>query len=156
MRLALRFTRYTAGSVVALATSELVLIATYGTGLLGTTPASVLAFFAGAVPNYVLNRSWVWQRRGRLDVRRELLPYLLVSLVSLVAGALATGWAAGLAPDGDTVRSAFVAGAYLATYGLLFVLKFVAYHYLVFTERKGPPHTSLISGAHDHPQWNER
>ena len=69
--LAVRVTKYTAGSLVAAATSEIVLVVCYGTGLLGTTAASIVAFFAGAVPNYVLNRRWVWQRRGRVPIRRS-------------------------------------------------------------------------------------
>jgi putative flippase GtrA len=133
----IRWSRYTAGSLIALATSELVLVSTYGSGLLGTTPATVAAFVAGAIPNYVLNRRWVWQKSGRVGVRRELLPYVAVSVVSLVAGAAATGWAESSAPPGGFSRSAFVAVAYLATYGVLFVAKFAAYELYVFRHRPG-------------------
>ncbi|HLI24803.1 MAG TPA: GtrA family protein, partial [Acidimicrobiales bacterium] len=54
-----RITRYTAGSVVALAVSEVAFAACYWGGT-GTTVASVIAFFAGAVPNWILNRRWAW------------------------------------------------------------------------------------------------
>jgi len=137
--LAVRFTRYTIGSIVAFAISEVALVLCYGTGLLSTTPASVVAFFAGAIPNYALNRAWVWQRRGLPDLRRELLPYVLVSVVSLVGGAVATGWAEQIAPDDHAARIAFVAGAYLVAYGVLFVLKFVVYQLFIFADRPLPP-----------------
>jgi putative flippase GtrA len=130
--LAIKFSKYTVGSVVALATSELTLVLVYGTGWLGTTAASVVAFLAGALPNYVLNRSWVWGRRGRVRIGREVFLYALVSAVSLVAAAAATGAAAGMAPKGSTLGVALVATAYLATYGILFVLKFVVYEGVVF------------------------
>jgi putative flippase GtrA len=123
---------------VALATSELVLVATYGSGLLGTTPASVLAFVAGAIPNYLLNRRWVWRRTGPIAILRELVPYVGVSLVSLVAGAAATGWAASVAPSSGASRSAFVAVAYLLTYGVLFVAKFAVYELYIFSHRTPP------------------
>jgi putative flippase GtrA len=131
-RLPVRFGRYTAGSVVALGTSELVLVLCYSTGWLGTTGASIVAFFAGAIPNYVLNRRWVWERRGRPDFLREIVLYAVVSLLSLVAAASATAFAASIAPGGKTDQVVFVAAAYLATYGGLFVAKFIALHLFVF------------------------
>ena len=107
--LAARFSRYTAGSIVAFAVSEAALIVFFGAGLVGAAAASVLAFVAGAIPNYFLNRSWVWKRRGRINVHRELVPYVLVSVVTLAVAAIATTAAATIAPSGrgaaDALRS---------------------------------------------------
>jgi putative flippase GtrA len=127
-----RFSRYTAGSVVAFATSEVTLIVCFGSGLMSAAWASVVAFFAGAIPNYVLNRSWVWGRRGRPHVRRELVPYVLVSVATLVIAAFATSVAADVAPGGHGTQTLFVAVAYLVTYGVLFVAKFVIYQRVIF------------------------
>jgi putative flippase GtrA len=129
-----RFSRYTAGSAVAFTCSEVALVACYGTGLMGSAPASVVAFVAGAIPNYVLNRFWVWKGRGGGTVRRELLPYILVSLASLAVGAGATSLAASLAPGGHATRTVFVALAYLASNVVLFVAKFVIYHRVIFPD----------------------
>jgi len=96
-RLTVRFFRYSVGSVVAVVTSEVTFVLCYGTGWLGTTAASVVAFLAGAVPNYVLNRSWAWERRGRLNVSREVILYAVVSIVSLVSAAVVTGWVSRIA-----------------------------------------------------------
>ena len=133
--LKLRVMRYTGGSVVAFATSEVVLVLCYATGILGTTGATIAAFFAGAIPNYVLNRRWVWQRRGRLRVGREVILYAAVSIVSLVAAAAATSWAAQAADGNKTIGTAAVAAAYLVTYGVLFVTKFVVFDLFVFVDR---------------------
>src|SRR5262245_65597031 len=108
------------GSVVAFVASEVTLIVAYGSGLTTAAVASVLAFFAGAIPNYFLNRSWVWDRRGRIEVRRELVPYVLVSLTTLAVAALATSAAAAVAPDEHRAQTIFVAVAYFVTYGALF------------------------------------
>jgi putative flippase GtrA len=54
--------RYTLGSAVAVVASETAFVACYGTGRLGTTASSAVAFVAGAIPNYLLNRSWVWRK----------------------------------------------------------------------------------------------
>jgi putative flippase GtrA len=133
-----RVMRYTGGSVIAFTTSEVVLVLCYATGLLGTTGATVAAFFAGAIPNYVLNRQWVWERRGRVRVGREVVLYAIVSLVSLVAAAAATGWAAQAVDGSKAMGTAVVAAAYLVTYGVLFVAKFVLFETVIFVERAGP------------------
>jgi putative flippase GtrA len=127
--------------VIAAATSEITLVVLYGTGLLGATWASVVAFFAGAIPNYALNRYWVWKQQGPIRFRRELGPYILVSLLSLVAATAATSWAASVAPQQHTTRVLFVAAAYLGTYGVLFVLKFVVYHVVIFAGAREEPST---------------
>jgi putative flippase GtrA len=136
--LAARFSRYTAGSIVAFAVSEAALIIFFGTGFVGAAAASVLAFVAGAIPNYFLNRSWVWNRRGRISVRHELVPYALVSLATLAVAAIATSAAAAIAPSGRGAQTLFVAMAYLATYGALFVAKFAVYHRFIFTDGGNP------------------
>ena len=132
----LRIWRYTASSVLAAVTSAVVFAAAYALGA-GTVPANVLAFVAGAVPNWVLNRSWAWQRRGRVHVGREVLLYAVVSLASLAASSAATEWAGREARTitGDSgLRVLLVAGAYVATYGVLFVIKYLIYELVVFTD----------------------
>src|SRR5690606_7257417 len=42
------------------------------------TVASAAAFVAGAIPNYFVARRWAWNRKGKPDFKRELLPYLSV------------------------------------------------------------------------------
>jgi putative flippase GtrA len=123
------------GSIVALACSEIALAVCYGTGAMGTTAASAIAFVAGAIPNYLINRTWVWERKGRVSLGRELLPYVAISVISFAASALATGWASNEGKQlsfSSEARTAFVAAAYLITYGALFILKFVGYEVLVF------------------------
>ena len=42
-----------------------------------------LATVAGIGPSYVLNRRWVWRRRGAHDLRREVLPFWTMSLAAI-------------------------------------------------------------------------
>jgi putative flippase GtrA len=144
--LTVRFFRYSVGSVVAIVASEIAFVLCYGTGWLGTTGSSVVAFCAGAIPNYVLNRSWAWERKGRPHLGREVVLYAVVSIVSLVSAAVVTGWVSRVVPHFTAsypARTAAVAAAYLATYGLLFILKFVIFQRVVFVEpRRGHATTS--------------
>jgi putative flippase GtrA len=136
----LRVWRYTASSVIAAVTSAVVFAGAYALGV-GTVPANVLAFVAGAVPNWILNRSWAWQRRGRVHVGREVLLYAVVSLVSLAASSAATECASRTAPSvtgSHGLQVALVAGAYVATYGVLFVAKYLIYEFVVFADDARP------------------
>lgn len=126
--------RYTVGSVVALVTSLVVFALAYGLGA-GNITANVLAFVAGAIPNWLLNRSWAWERTGRVHVGREIVLYAVVSALSLAASSAATGWAGAAVPrvtSDHVLRVLLVAGAYLATYGVLFLAKYAIYELVVF------------------------
>ncbi len=140
-RLGRKLTRYSIGSVVAVATSEVVFSACYGFGWLGTTASSVVAFVAGAIPNWVLNRRWAWQRRGRVRIGREVILYAGISVVSLVAAAVSTKLASRAAPEvtaNHDLKVALVALAYLASNAVLFGLKFGMYEVVVFTDKPDP------------------
>ena len=41
--------------------------------------ANILAVSVLAIPNYILNRRWVWNKRGANSVRREIAPFWAMS-----------------------------------------------------------------------------
>lgn len=126
-RLARVFTRFTAGSAVATACSQLTFLLCFG--LLGASAAvaGAVSFLAGAVPNFLIQRFWTWQRSGRVQVRRELAPYVAVIGLN---GAMATGITAGVdrlvgtAITDHAVRTAVLSVTLFASFVVLFVLKF--------------------------------
>jgi putative flippase GtrA len=133
------FVRYAAGSLVATACSEIVLIAGYGLFGLGPQAASLSAWVAGAVPNYLLNRRWAWRGRGKAALLREMLPYWVITL-STAALAIAATTAADVwvrhVVSGRGERSVLLAAVYLAAYGLVFVIRFALYDGLVFSSKR--------------------
>ncbi|MDQ6841129.1 MAG: GtrA family protein, partial [Actinomycetota bacterium] len=66
-----RMTRFAISSVFAAATSAVVFPILYVLGA-STTACSVVAFFAGAIPNWTLNRRWTWKVQGRVAFGREI------------------------------------------------------------------------------------
>jgi putative flippase GtrA len=131
-----RVAGYSAGSVIAAITSEAAFLLTYGPGGGGPALASAAGFVGGAVPNYVLNRRWAWSdRRGR-NRRTEVTLYAAVALATYGASVLATRtaetWARHRTADHGS-RVLLVGAAYLAVSGVFFVVKFVLYHFTVFT-----------------------
>ena len=128
--------RYGTGSLVATACSEATFLLLYGVLSTSTTTASVLGWLAGALPNYWMNRTWTWGRRGRPSLRHELLPYVgIVAFTLLLAvGATAVVDSALAGTRSDTVRSGLVGGTFLLVYVLVFLLRFFLFDRL-FTQR---------------------
>ena len=105
---------------------------------MGTTWCSILAFVAGAVPNWVLNRRWAWQMDGQVAFMREIVGYVLVSLVSLVVSSAATGFTnheVASIPPHHGIRVIIVTGSYVLVQAILFVAKFLVYERWVFSGR---------------------
>ncbi len=135
--LASKITKYAIGSVVALATSIVVFAILYVMHV-STTWCSIGAFIAGAVPNWILNRRWAWGMRGQVHVLREIVGYLIISVLVLVASSAATGWSQDQVqgiPSGHGIRVILVTATYVAVQAFFFVAKFVVYEHWVFAGR---------------------
>jgi putative flippase GtrA len=135
---AAKVTKYAVGSVLALVTSIVVFALLYVLGV-GTTADSILAFVAGAVPNWVLNRRWAWEKTGRVEFVREVIGYVIVSVVALVASSAGTGWTQSWVKDHVAAhhgyRVVLVTGAYVLVQAILFVAKYLIYEHWVFAGR---------------------
>jgi putative flippase GtrA len=131
-----KITRYAIGSVVALATSIVVFAVMYVLGI-NTTICSIGAFVAGAIPNWILNRRWAWKMTGRADFLREIVAYIAISGVVLVASSLGTSvmqsWVKANVAPGHGIRVILVTGAYVFVQAVLFVVKFLVYDKWVFS-----------------------
>lgn len=105
--------------------------------------ANLVGTLIGTVPSFELNRRWVWAKRGRRSVFREMAPFLALSLAGLVLStldvSLAAGWArrAGLGSGGVTAVSEL---ASLGTFGTLWVLQFFLLDRVLF--RRARPATT--------------
>ncbi len=144
------FLRYAAGSLVATGCSEVVLVAGYGLLGLGPQAAAVVAWVAGAVPNYLLNRRWAWRERDRSPALRELIPYWVITLGTAALAIVATTAADGLVRRAvsDRGERSFLLGlVYLAAYGLVFVIKFVLFDNWVFSAKRSCAGTAAVPTA---------
>jgi putative flippase GtrA len=134
----LLWAKYAAGSVVATVLSQIAFTVTYGLLDSSAAVASVVAFFVGAVPNYLLNKAWAWKDRGETR-RAEVLSYILViavtNLLAIGMTTLADAWVRSHVSS-HGVRTLLVDGAYLASYGVMFVVKFLLFDGLVFSARR--------------------
>lgn len=129
----LLWARYSASSVVATVVSQLAFALCYWFGTAAIV-ATVVAWFAGAVPNYVLNRRYTWGRSG------QKLPYTIIVLGSAVTAAVVTSVTDHLVQpiESHAWKTILVSGSYLATYAILFIVKFVLFDRLVFAKPAAP------------------
>jgi putative flippase GtrA len=126
-RLRVRFSRFTVGSVVSTLLSQATLTGLYGLGMANATEAAVVAFVAGAIPNFLINWRWTWGRHGRPALVRELVPYLAVIIGGGVTATLLTTVTDRMMGPLVTDRAwhtVVLDVAYLSSYALLAVAKF--------------------------------
>ncbi len=125
--------RYGGVSVIATTTSLAVLVALVATGTVAPAVANVIATFAGMVPSFELNRRWVWRRRGRPSLRRQVVPFAALSLTGL---ALSTG-AVHVAADATAgwsrpAATVAVVAANLGAFGIVWIAQFVILDRVLF------------------------
>ncbi len=135
-----KLARYAGGSVVATVCSQVTLLLLYGAIGVAAGVSSVVAWFAGAIPNYWLNRRWTWQRSGRPSLRRELLPYAAIILGTLLLAVITTEVVDHLLREADVAaatRVTLVAVAFGGVYVVMFGLRFFLLDRL-FTPRPSP------------------
>lgn len=142
--LSIRFGKFGASSVLSTVLSQVALTGLYGWAHTNATFASLVAFVVGAIPNFVINWKWTWGRDGRPALIRELAPYIAI----IVGGGLAaTGLTtltdhviAPLLTDNHVWRTVILDVVYLASYGVLFVLKFALLNKVFLKRPERPAH----------------
>jgi putative flippase GtrA len=119
--------KYSMVSVVAVGCSQAILV--FCSGLLGwePVPSNVTAVAVSSVPSYLLNRAWVWGRRGSHDVLREVVPFWIFAFVGLGFSTLLVHFAAKWS-DATIVLSL----ANLTAFGILWIAKYLILDALLF------------------------
>jgi putative flippase GtrA len=130
-----RVARFAISSAVAATTSAIVFPIMY---VLGASPTacSITAFVAGAIPNWTMNRRWTWKVEGSVALGREVFAYVVVSGLTLLALALATGWThdhVQSIPAGHGIRVLLVTGSYFTVLAILYGVRYFLYERWIFS-----------------------
>ena len=132
-----RLTKFAISSAFAAGTSAVVFPVLYVLGA-STTACTILAFFAGAIPDWTLNRRWTWKVEGRVAFGREIVAYVVISASTLLALSLATGWTdrqVKTLPAHHGIRVLLVTASYFAVLTLLYAARFFVYEHWIFSGR---------------------
>ena len=121
----IRLMRYSAVSVVATATSLIVLGILVGLVDLPATWSNIIATAVGTVPSFELNRRWVWSSTGRRSLFGQIVPFCALSCTGLVVSTLAVGMTASrTAGWSHWSHTVAVLMANIAAYGTLWVVQY--------------------------------
>ena len=97
-----------------------------------------------AVPAFILNKRWVWGKRGKAHMRREVLPFWLFTVAGWIMSTLAVILVVKITrtpsnPEGSKLA---VQAANIAGFGVLWILKYLFLDKIMF-------------GAHHHTPYDE-
>lgn len=124
--------RYSLVSVIAVLAAQSALL--FCTVVIGMRPvsANLVAVGVGSIPSYLLNRIWVWGRRGNHSFTREVLPFWVMAFLGLVFSTLLVHFAS-LWSDAALVTNA----ANLTAFGSLWVIKYLVLDSVMFGKTHG-------------------
>ena len=114
-----RLLRYSGTSAVGVVLGQTILRVCYDLFGWSGLVSNLVAFLIANVPVYHLNRSWVWDRYGRSQWSREVLPFWLVSLAGLALSSLTVGLV-----DAVTNNGWFISAASVGAFGTVWLVKY--------------------------------
>jgi hypothetical protein len=153
--LGVRFARFAGAAAAALTATEAALTIGNGVFHLTATKAALVSWFAGAVTSYTLSR-WAWNRRGRPDVLRETLPFWVISLLVIAFLTLANklGYESATWLHLTGARHVlWVDFVWLVANCGTFLLRFLIFHYVLFTDTPAP---ARHAGTHGIPPLDDQ
>jgi putative flippase GtrA len=133
-----KLVRYTAVSAISTSVTLSLLGTLVVTRALSAGWANLVATAVGTVPSFELNRRWVWRRRARRSLLREVFPFCVLSfgglVISTLAVSLAARWSTG-AGLGTGAIAIVSQAANVSTFGALWVVQFVLLDRVLFRAR---------------------
>lgn len=133
-----RAIRYTCTSLIGVTITQVLLIIFLHLLDWKPVPANFVAVSITAIPAFMLNKRWVWGKRGKAHMRREVLPFWSFTIAGWIMSTLAVILVVKFTrtdalPDGNKLA---VQGANIAGFGVLWVLKYIFLDKIMF----GPDH----------------
>jgi putative flippase GtrA len=131
-----RFWRYATGSLITAIFSQLVLFLVFSVFRLeNARDSAITATLVGAVPSYFINRYWAWGKTSPSSFRREVVPYVVMALISLVFSTWFVDFShshAGFLGSSRLAVDIVVQGSYLLSFVILWFGKFAFMHKWLF------------------------
>ncbi len=101
--------------------------------------ANVIAFCCGIPASYVMNRRWVWRRRGPSDPVREVGAFWALNLAGLLVSTAAVATAGSVTASWPASwRAVALPLASATSLGVLWVVQFALMDRVIFRPRRGP------------------
>jgi putative flippase GtrA len=90
--------------------------------------ANLAAVCLSAIPSYLMNRYWAWEKRGRNHLLKEVAPFWGLAVLGLVFST----WAVDYVADHHSDAVIVIQLTALSAFGVLWVGKFIVFNELMF------------------------
>lgn len=138
-----RAIRYTATSLICVVITQVLIIVFMNVvhinvvdGVKKEIQANLAATMLTSIPAFALNKYWVWGKRGRAHMRREVLPFWAFTVAGWIVSTVMVALVTNLAGNNSTEKTILVMAANIAGFGTLWVLKYLFMDKIMF----GPDH----------------
>ena len=131
-----RAIRYSATSLICVGITQVLLIFFLHVVELGELRAALAATMLTSIPAFVLNKHWVWGKRGRAHMRREVIPFWLFTVAGWVLSTGAVALVKDVGEPQSLLRTISVMIAQVGGFGVLWILKYLFLDKIMF----GPHH----------------
>jgi len=125
--------RYASTSLICVGITQVLIILLYGVVKLSPVQTNLAATMLTSIPAYLLNKYWVWGKKGRPHMRREVLPFWAFTVAGWI---LSTGMVALASDHVGTPHSAMrtigVMIASISGFGILWILKYLFLDKIMF------------------------
>jgi putative flippase GtrA len=123
-----KWAKYSAASMSGVITSTATLFVLLEIVGMEPVPSNIVAVTLGAIPNYLVNRAWTFNKRGAHSFTREVLPFWGMAFLGLVLSTIAVAWASRRW-EGNTL---IVMAANIGSFGVLWVARFFILERVLF------------------------
>ncbi len=131
-----RMIRYTATSGIGVVGTQILIVLFYRGIKLQEVQSNLASTMCMAIPAFALNKYWVWGKRGRARLRREVLPFWAFTVAGWVLSTAAVAFVSGMAEPQSNEQTILVMAASIAGFGALWILKYIFLDKIMF----GPHH----------------
>jgi len=130
--------RYSATSLICVVISTTILTILVGLLHWDAFGASVTATAISTVPSYELNRKWAWGKSGKGHLWREVVPFWTLAFIGLAFSTWGSVVAQSFSKHhhlSHLVHTAVVTGAFIGSFGVLWIGKFIVFNKILFAHR---------------------
>ena len=139
----LRKVRFVMVSAVSVPFSQTVFVVCKEGLELNGTASNLIAVTLSCIPSYLLNRYWVWGKRGKNHFWREVFPFWAMAALGLVLSTIFVWFV-----DQRTDVTVFLMAANLSAFGLLYIAKFLVLDRVLF--KVADEMTHEVPAEHEH------
>ncbi len=123
-----KWAKYSAASLSGVVSSTATLFVLLEVVDMAPVPSNIIAVTVGAVPNYLVNRAWTFNKRGAHSLTREVLPFWGMAVLGLILSTFAVAWAAERFDENTLILML----ANVGSFGVLWVARFFVLERVLF------------------------